>query len=61
VAGRGLYERVLGRPAHNPLAWDGVDQATSAQPPRSLGRNLLISALVFLGVAVAYLLARRAS
>ena len=63
--GAALYEQVLGRPAHDPVERNGpaavaVDPGTTA-PRSSLARNLLLSALVFAALAIAYALFRRAN
>jgi hypothetical protein len=67
VAGAALYEKALGRTATDPLGGsmdlpgDGQPQAGAAVPPgdsRSMRKNLLVSALIFLALAIAYLLVR---
>jgi hypothetical protein len=67
--GAGLYERVLGRTAHNPLdahnailseeaPAPGVQSAPSSNE-RGFRKNLLVSLLVFLALALAYALVRK--
>jgi hypothetical protein len=62
-AGRNLYERVLGRPARNPLSpgqyGDGATETVDREEPRSVTKNLLISAVVFLVLGALYGLTRR--
>lgn len=66
--GAALYEQVLGRPATDPLGGamdlpgDGEPPAEGTAPPRDSGstrRNLIVSALVFLALAIVYLLVRK--
>jgi len=64
-AGRSLYEKVLGRAARNPLSpgeygGEGASASDDREPPRSVTKNLLISAVVFLVLGALYWLTRRA-
>jgi hypothetical protein len=62
-AGAALYERVLGRDAHDPMDeradWPADAPGEPAADRRSTRKNLFVSALVFLALAVVYLLLRR--
>jgi hypothetical protein len=62
-AGAALYERVLRREAHDPMDertdWPADAPGEPATTHRSTRENLLVSALVFLALAVGYLLLRR--
>jgi hypothetical protein len=66
--GAALYEKALGRTARDPLGGSmdlpggGEPPAEGTEPPRDSGstrRNLIVSALVFLALAIVYLLARK--
>ena len=62
--GAQLYERVLGRTAHNPLDARGAllsDEAPIAPSSNEGGfrKNLLLSLIVFLALALAYTLVRK--
>jgi hypothetical protein len=67
TAGAALYKHVLGREPKNPIhRWEpdtgeerSLPQTEPADDPGSLRKNLLVSAIVFVALILAYLLLRR--